>query len=113
MAPGSSIGRQISEGRHFILQNTQRRQGTECANCATTTTTLWRRNGTGEPVCNACGLYYKLHGVRNSQHLLKRVPRTHEHAVSKAQMGQEKLVYEPIRVAAACWHGPICPNDLF
>jgi len=42
--------------------NTQRRQGTECANCSTTTTTLWRRNGTGEPVCNACGLYYKLHG---------------------------------------------------
>eukprot|EP00095_Tigriopus_kingsejongensis_P000706 maker-scaffold58_size443543-snap-gene-3.20 protein:Tk00706 transcript:maker-scaffold58_size443543-snap-gene-3.20-mRNA-1 annotation:"gata-binding factor 2" len=42
--------------------NTQRRQGTQCSNCNTTTTTLWRRNGTGEPVCNACGLYYKLHG---------------------------------------------------
>ncbi|XP_059091405.1 transcription factor GATA-5-like isoform X2 [Tigriopus californicus] len=43
--------------------NTQRRQGTQCSNCNTTTTTLWRRNGTGEPVCNACGLYYKLHGT--------------------------------------------------
>jgi len=43
--------------------NTQRRQGTQCSNCHTTTTTLWRRNGTGEPVCNACGLYYKLHGA--------------------------------------------------
>lgn len=40
-----------------------RRAGTCCANCQTTTTTLWRRNGTGEPVCNACGLYYKLHNV--------------------------------------------------
>lgn len=29
----------------------------------TTTTTLWRRNNEGEPVCNACGLYFKLHGV--------------------------------------------------
>jgi hypothetical protein len=29
----------------------------------TTSTTLWRRNGQGEPVCNACGLYYKLHKV--------------------------------------------------
>ena len=29
----------------------------------TTTTTLWRRNNEGEPVCNACGLYYKLHNV--------------------------------------------------
>ncbi|GAA6111934.1 GATA-binding factor 2-like isoform X1, partial [Tachysurus ichikawai] len=40
-----------------------RRAGTCCANCQTTTTTLWRRNGNGDPVCNACGLYYKLHNV--------------------------------------------------
>ncbi|XP_064597602.1 transcription factor GATA-6-like [Liolophura sinensis] len=40
-----------------------RRMGLSCANCNTTTTTLWRRNTEGEPVCNACGLYYKLHQV--------------------------------------------------
>ncbi|XP_016115074.1 GATA-binding factor 2-like isoform X1 [Sinocyclocheilus grahami] len=40
-----------------------RRAGTCCSNCQTTTTTLWRRNGNGDPVCNACGLYYKLHNV--------------------------------------------------
>ncbi|XP_048219444.1 transcription factor GATA-6 isoform X1 [Perognathus longimembris pacificus] len=40
-----------------------RRLGLSCANCHTTTTTLWRRNSEGEPVCNACGLYMKLHGV--------------------------------------------------
>ncbi|XP_023340853.1 transcription factor GATA-3 isoform X1 [Eurytemora carolleeae] len=40
-----------------------RREGTSCANCKTTTTTLWRRNQNGEPVCNACGLYFKLHNV--------------------------------------------------
>lgn len=40
-----------------------RRLGLSCANCHTTTTTLWRRNAEGEPVCNACGLYMKLHGV--------------------------------------------------
>ncbi|KAG9468662.1 hypothetical protein GDO78_022227 [Eleutherodactylus coqui] len=40
-----------------------RRVGLSCANCHTTTTTLWRRNAEGEPVCNACGLYMKLHGV--------------------------------------------------
>ena len=53
--------------RIFLFQNTQRRQGTQCSNCNTTTTTLWRRNGTGEPVCNACGLYYKLHGVSDPE----------------------------------------------
>ena len=40
-----------------------RRLGLACANCGTSTTTLWRRNSEGEPVCNACGLYYKLHQV--------------------------------------------------
>lgn len=45
------------------LQSASRRVGLSCANCSTTTTTLWRRNNEGEPVCNACGLYYKLHGV--------------------------------------------------
>ncbi|ROL45222.1 Transcription factor GATA-4, partial [Anabarilius grahami] len=40
-----------------------RRVGLSCTNCQTTTTTLWRRNAEGEPVCNACGLYMKLHGV--------------------------------------------------
>ncbi|XP_026855701.2 transcription factor GATA-4 [Electrophorus electricus] len=40
-----------------------RRVGLSCTNCHTTTTTLWRRNTEGEPVCNACGLYMKLHGV--------------------------------------------------
>ncbi|XP_044066219.1 cyclin-dependent kinase 20 isoform X2 [Siniperca chuatsi] len=39
------------------------RKGTQCVNCLTATTTLWRRNSAGEPVCNACGLYYKLHQV--------------------------------------------------
>ncbi|XP_022901100.1 uncharacterized protein [Onthophagus taurus] len=40
-----------------------RRNGVQCANCQTTTTTLWRRNNQGDPVCNACGLYFKLHNM--------------------------------------------------
>ncbi|XP_067614040.1 uncharacterized protein DDB_G0283357 isoform X2 [Eurosta solidaginis] len=40
-----------------------RRVGLSCSNCLTTHTSLWRRNQSGEPVCNACGLYFKLHSV--------------------------------------------------
>ncbi|EDW84228.2 uncharacterized protein Dwil_GK13254 [Drosophila willistoni] len=40
-----------------------RRNGVTCANCSTNSTTLWRRNNEGNPVCNACGLYYKLHNM--------------------------------------------------
>lgn len=42
-----------------------------CTNCGTTTTTIWRRNVKGEMVCNACGLYFKLHGV-NRPHTMRR-----------------------------------------
>lgn len=36
---------------------------TTCTNCLTQTTPLWRRNPEGQPLCNACGLFLKLHGV--------------------------------------------------
>lgn len=44
-------------------QSASRRAGLTCTNCHTTNTSLWRRNSVGEPVCNACGLYFKLHSV--------------------------------------------------
>lgn len=56
----------------FIAQaQANRRSGVICANCKTSTTTLWRRNNHGEPVCNACGLYYKLHNVNRPQSMKK------------------------------------------
>ncbi|VEL42938.1 unnamed protein product [Protopolystoma xenopodis] len=44
--------------------SSNRKVGTICANCNTTHTTLWRRNQQGDSVCNACGLYFKLHHLK-------------------------------------------------
>ncbi|KAI4197167.1 MAG: hypothetical protein LQ350_006111 [Teloschistes chrysophthalmus] len=34
-----------------------------CQNCSTATTPLWRRDEYGSVLCNACGLFLKLHGT--------------------------------------------------
>nr|XP_032515860.1 uncharacterized protein LOC116768994 isoform X2 [Danaus plexippus plexippus] len=54
---------QKTKPQQALPTNGNRRVGVTCANCRTSNTTLWRRNNNGEPVCNACGLYYKLHNV--------------------------------------------------
>ncbi|KAG9260152.1 erythroid transcription factor-like [Astyanax mexicanus] len=59
-----------------------KRAGTQCANCQTSTTTLWRRNVNGEPVCNACGLYFKLHNVNRPLTMKKDGIQTRNRKVS-------------------------------
>ncbi|KAM9928359.1 hypothetical protein OXX80_010038 [Metschnikowia pulcherrima] len=47
-----------------------------CYNCASTITPLWRRDDVGNTICNACGLYYRLHGshrpIRMKRSTIKR-----------------------------------------
>lgn len=56
-----------------------KRPGMSCTNCQTTTTSLWRRNSLGETVCNACGLYYKLHNINRPLAMKKDSIQVHTH----------------------------------
>ncbi|KAJ1650972.1 hypothetical protein IWQ61_008354 [Dispira simplex] len=46
-----------------------------CAHCETTNTPLWRRDEEGATLCNACGLYYKLHQSKRPASLKSDVIR--------------------------------------
>ena len=70
-----------------------RREGTACANCSTVTTTLWRRTVSGDIVCNACGLYQKIHNQprpitlkKDSVQTRKRKQNKGEHQLSSSHL---------------------------
>ncbi|XP_065126405.2 trans-acting T-cell-specific transcription factor GATA-3 [Paramisgurnus dabryanus] len=68
-----------------------KRTGIQCVNCQTSTTTLWRRNANGEPVCNACGLYFKLHNVNRPLTMKKEGIQTRNRKVSSKNRKEKKL----------------------
>jgi GATA zinc finger len=58
--------------------------GTFCHNCGTTRTCLWRRDPSdGRPVCNACGLYQRLHGVARPASWRRDTPTVRNRKSSK------------------------------
>nr|KAF6294587.1 hypothetical protein mPipKuh1_005419 [Pipistrellus kuhlii] len=57
--------------------------GAQCANCQTTTTAVWRMNANGNPVCNACGLYYKRHQANRPVTMRKDVVKTRKRKTSQ------------------------------
>ncbi|XP_023251113.1 trans-acting T-cell-specific transcription factor GATA-3 isoform X4 [Seriola lalandi dorsalis] len=72
------------------VQSAARRAGTSCANCQTTTTTLWRRNANGDPVCNACGLYFKLHNINRPLTMKKEGIQTRNRKMSSKSKKSKK-----------------------
>ncbi|OAD78564.1 GATA-type zinc finger transcription factor, partial [Phycomyces blakesleeanus NRRL 1555(-)] len=62
-----------------------------CSNCDTTSTPLWRRSVQDELLCNACGLYLKLHNAPRPKHLKP-------HSIRKDSRGEEDLIQ------------PVCSN---
>ncbi|XP_066526681.1 endothelial transcription factor GATA-2a [Hoplias malabaricus] len=85
-----------------------RRAGTCCANCQTTTTTLWRRNGNGDPVCNACGLYYKLHNVNRPLTMKKEGIQTRNRKMS-SKSKRNKRAGDGFEELSKCMHDKTSP----
>ena len=62
-----------------------------CQNCATSTTPLWRRDELGSVLCNACGLFLKLHGTPRPISLKTDVIKS-RHRVKTASQALKKRV---------------------
>ncbi|KAF9953463.1 hypothetical protein BGZ72_005382 [Mortierella alpina] len=60
--------------------------GVRCHNCGATATPLWRRSADNKPLCNACGLYHKLHAMHRPKHLQQTL---------SGQAGGHKSKYGP------------------
>ncbi|XP_036827738.1 zinc finger transcription factor Trps1 [Oncorhynchus mykiss] len=64
-------GKAAKEESQSLLRR-RRGSGVFCANCLTTKTSLWRKNANGGYVCNACGLYQKLHSTPRPLNIIKQ-----------------------------------------
>ncbi|XP_066434623.1 zinc finger transcription factor Trps1 isoform X1 [Eleutherodactylus coqui] len=67
-----STGDSKSKDESQSLLRRRRGSGVFCANCLTTKTSLWRKNANGGYVCNACGLYQKLHSTPRPLNIIKQ-----------------------------------------
>ena len=67
-----------------------------CQNCGTSTTPLWRRNELGATLCNACGLFLKLHGRARPMNLKTDTIKSRNRVKSVTQ--PKKKVYPTRRL---------------
>jgi len=74
--------------------STSRREGLSCNNCLTQTTTLWRRTSEGGTVCNACGLYQKLHNTPRPITMKKEMIQTRNRKMNKKMIIKNETLEE-------------------
>jgi uncharacterized Zn finger protein (UPF0148 family) len=65
-----------------------------CTNCGTTVTPLWRRDDNGDTICNACGLYYRLHGSHRPSKLKRTIIKRRKRTVNSYTADAKKYKIE-------------------
>ncbi|KAF0989415.1 hypothetical protein HZS_4690, partial [Henneguya salminicola] len=70
------------------------KKNNSCVNCQTRITTLWRRTAGGDSICNACGLYFKLHKCNRPLSLKKDVIQTRKRTKSRKSKQEESPIIQ-------------------
>ncbi|KAI4133904.1 MAG: hypothetical protein LQ347_001976 [Umbilicaria vellea] len=77
----------LTDSEHGLLQPV-------CQNCTTSTTPLWRRDEIGSVLCNACGLFLKLHGRPRPISLKTDVIKSRNRVKSSGQGPKKKSLFD-------------------
>ncbi|KAI8385025.1 uncharacterized protein BYT42DRAFT_564442 [Radiomyces spectabilis] len=77
-------------------QHQVNRQLLVCANCQATTTPLWRRDEAGNTICNACGLYYKLHGTHRPTSMKRSVIKRRKRVIVYCPENENENTEQPV-----------------
>ncbi|KAJ1836978.1 GATA type transcriptional activator of nitrogen-regulated proteins, partial [Coemansia sp. RSA 2708] len=83
-----------------------------CFNCHTDYTPLWRRDADGHVTCNACGLYYKLHGRHRPISMKRDAIKRRRRGVPQLPAGSGHPSVEESRSASPAAEEPLAEQPL-
>ncbi|KAI8643596.1 hypothetical protein BD408DRAFT_342018 [Parasitella parasitica] len=106
-SPTSVMSPSSSPSRRSMAINSSPSEGKTpvCSNCSTTSTPLWRRSANDELLCNACGLYLKLHNAPRPKYLKPQSSR-------KDLRGEDENIVQPLCSNCGTSTTPLWRRDL-